>query len=138
MTQQPPMLQPLTPIQQLQAEKQRVTTQCDLQGKELNKDFQFIHENAASLLMSGLTDLLFAKRTNKANTPSQSEAVAAMPAEETSTASVGLSDYLSLIPGLVPVVWDITKPIITAWGIKKVQHWVIKLLFGKKKKKSNN
>lgn len=135
------MLSPaLTPIQQLQANKERVLQRCSQQEEKLNQDFLFVRENAGSLLLSGLSGLLFPK-TKK--TDATGKSAPAVPVKKTpAPANISFSDYLSLIPGLisglVPIAWEVAKPVVTAWGIKKAQHWLTNLLSGKKKKKINN
>ena len=52
---------------------------------------------------------------------------------EVPSMSLGFADYLSVAQGLLPVAWDVARPLLTAWGIQKVQAWIIKKLFKKKK-----
>ena len=54
-------------------------------------------------------------------------------ASETPFLSLGFADYLSVAQGLMPVAWNVVRPMLTAWGIQKAQRWIIKKLFGKKK-----
>lgn len=50
------------PIDKLLAEKQRLKEECKAKEKKLNDDFAYIEDNAASLLLSGVSSLLFPKR----------------------------------------------------------------------------
>ena len=70
--------QQLTPRERLKAERLRLQQACLLQEQRLNEDFAYVQENAGSLLMSGLSMLLF-------------------------------------------------------WGIQKIQTWIIRKLFKKKR-----
>ena len=115
---------PLTPLEKLISDKERIRKQCVIQEQKLNDDFSYIQENAGSLLISGFTTLLFP------NTKSKST--------ETATASqpvtpIGFSDYLSIAQGLLPVAWDVIRPFLLTWGIRKAQSWFTNLLFKKKK-----
>ena len=56
----------MTPLEKLQANKQRLQTACDEQEKKINATFSYIQENAGSLLLSGVSSLLFpSKPSNK-------------------------------------------------------------------------
>ena len=115
---------PLTPLEKLISDKERIRKQCVIQEQKLNDDFSYIQENAGSLLISGFTTLLFP------NTKTEST--------ETATASqpvtpIGFSDYLSIAQGLLPVAWDVIRPFLLTWGIRKAQSWFTNLLFKKKK-----
>ena len=46
---------------------------------------------------------------------------------------MGFSDYLSIAQGLLPVAWDVARPFLLTWGIRKAQSWFTNLLFKKKK-----
>ena len=50
---------PLTPLEKLISDKERIRKQCVIQEQKLNDDFSYIQENAGSLLISGFTTLLF-------------------------------------------------------------------------------
>ena len=51
--------QTLTPLERLLHEKQRVTVECELRKIKLNADCAYIQAHAGSLLLSGLSSLLF-------------------------------------------------------------------------------
>ena len=50
-----------TPLEKLISDKNRLQERCRLKEQELNSDFTYIQENSASLLLSGITSLLFGK-----------------------------------------------------------------------------
>ena len=112
--------QQLTPREKLKAER--------LQEQRLNEDFAYVQENAGSLLMSGLSMLLFP--SNKKHTKEQKQTTATTTQVPV---SLGLSDYLSVAQSLLPVAWDVVRPLLTAWGIQKIQTWIIRKLFKKKR-----
>ena len=68
---------PLTPLEKLISDKERIRRQCVIQEQKLNDDFSYIQENAGNLLISGFTTLLFpntkSKKTESAD-PSASSA----------------------------------------------------------------
>ncbi|MCF2604056.1 hypothetical protein JQM84_10215 [Parabacteroides distasonis] len=120
--------QTLTPLERLLHEKQRVTEECELRKIKLNADCAYIQAHAGSLLLSGLSALLFPggnkKQTAKASANQTAAAAPAMP--------WGWGDLLAVGKGLLPVAWEVAQPIIMTWGIKKVRKWFSRLLFSKK------
>lgn len=121
-----------TPLEKLISDKQRIQEQCKVQEQKLNQDFSYIQENAGSLLLSGLSSLLFP--ANRSTTKTKTN-------EQTSTSSttgqplisLGVGDYFSVAKGLLPLAWDLAQPFIMTWGIKKAKKLVTNLLFRKKK-----
>lgn len=122
-------LQIQTPLEKLISDKQRIQHACRLQEQKLNDDFLYIQENASSLLLSGVSSLLFPK-TKKANAGSPTDAA---PTTEIPSGPLNISDYLSVAQGLLPVAWDVVRPLLVTWGIRKAQTWIISKLFRKKK-----
>ena len=123
-------LQTLTPLERLLHEKQRVTEECELRKIKLNADCAYIQAHAGSLLLSGLSSLLFpgGNKKQEAKAPSSRAATAAGTAMP-----LGWSDFLSIGKSLLPVAWEVAQPILMTWGIKKVRNWFSRLLFPKKK-----
>jgi hypothetical protein len=120
----------LTPIQILRLRKTEVETKCELVEKELSEDFEFVQDNALPILSRGVSYVLFPKRRN--NKPK-------LPASEnrqTSPAPATLDmDYLiSIGKSLLPLAWNILKPIASMWAIRKVQNYVLKLISDDKQK----
>lgn len=119
-----------TPLEKLISERRRIQQECAVQEQKLNADFSYIQENAGTLLLSGLSTLLLPNTKAKSK-----EAENSQPAQtsDVPSMSLGLADYLSVAQGLLPVAWEVARPLLTAWGIQKVQAWIIKKLFKKKK-----
>lgn len=117
-----------TPLEKLISDKNRLQESCRLQEQKLNADFTYIHENAASLLMSGFSALIFPKQ--KQASPNTQQTTYSKADEEIT--SLGLTDILSLGKSMMPVAWDIIKPILISWGIKKAGSVLTKVLFKKK------
>lgn len=120
--------QTLTPLERLLHEKRRVTEECELRKIKLNADCAYIQAHAGSLLLSGLSALLFfggnKKQEAKASDNQSATAAPAMP--------WGWGDLLAVGKSLLPVAWEVAQPIIMTWGIKKVRKWFSRLLFPKK------
>lgn len=121
-----------TPLEILISDKKRIQEQCKIQEQKLNEDFSYIQENAGSLLLSGVSSLLFPgnKSTSKANTNEQN-----IPSTTTGQPAIplGIGELLSITKGMLPLAWDLAQPFIMTWGIKKAKKWVTNLLFRKKK-----
>lgn len=130
MTMQQTNNNPQTPLEKLISDKRRIRRQCVIQEQKLNDDFSFIQENAGSLLLSGVTTLLF---PNSKSTKKENESVPAQAQNDTPLASLGISDYLGIAQGILPLVWDVARPFMITWGIRKAQSWITHLLFKKKK-----
>jgi len=118
----------LTPLEKLISDRQQIQAQCEIQKLKLNEHFSYIQENAGSLFLSGVSSLLFSSSKDK-----KSNTDTIQPKQTTPTVSLGISDYFSVAQSLLPVAWDMARPLLTAWGLKKIQTWVIKKLFSKKK-----
>ncbi|MEG1545105.1 MAG: hypothetical protein RR382_11385 [Tannerellaceae bacterium] len=119
-----------TPLEKLISDKKRIQEQCRIQEQMLNEDVTYIHDNAGSLLLSSLSSLFF-PGTNKTNAPTTSTSVAATASQP--IISLGMADYLSVAKGLMPMAWNVAKPLLISWGIQKAQTWFINTLFRKKK-----
>ena len=115
---------PLTPLEKLISDKERIRKQCVIQEQKLNDDFSYIQENAGSLLISGFTTLLFPNSKSKKTESTETATTASQPVTP---------DYLSIAQGLLPVAWDVVRPFLLTWGIRKAQSWFTNLLFKKKK-----
>ena len=119
---------PLTPLEKLISDKERIRKQCVIQEQKLNDDFSYIQENAGSLLISGFTTLLFPNTKSKKTESTETATTVSQP-----VTPIGFSDYLSIAQGLLPVAWDVVRPFLLTWGIRKAQSWFTNLLFKKKK-----
>ncbi len=123
--QQPTQIKPHTPLEKLLSDKEQLYRRCAQQQKKLNDDFSYIQENAAGVFLHGFTSLLFPGTTQKKATPS--DAIAA-----TSNRAPLSIDYLSILRELSPIAWDVVKPLLLTWGIKKIRSWFTGVLFQKK------
>lgn len=120
-----------TPLERLISDKERVLSQCRQKEQKLNDDFSYIQENAGTLLLSGLSSILFNSKHDKAD--SDLMKAKPSPANEQQTLSLGFTDYLTIAKSMMPIAWDIVQPILVSWGINRAKRWVTKLLFKKKR-----
>ena len=121
---------PLTPIERLLADKHAIEARCILQEKKLQDDYEYIQNNALSLIFSGLTTLLFS--LGRARRKPVTQPVALVDKNQ-SQSNLGI-----ITQNLVPFVWDIVQPLLIKWGIKKVKSWITSLFTKKRYKDKNN
>ncbi|MDR2232349.1 MAG: hypothetical protein LBE56_04400 [Tannerella sp.] len=104
------------------ADKEQIRQQCIRQEQKLNKEYAYFQENAGSLLISGLSSLVFSgfgesKKHQKAVDSGQNLAA------KTPAVPLGLSDYLKVGKMMIPTIWEIAQPVIIAWGIRKIKSF---------------
>ena len=116
-----------TPIQKLLTDKEQIRQQCHQQELKLNEDMIYFHDNAAGLLLSGVSALLFSGSGKTA----KKDKVALPSAHSQATVSSGLSDFLSIGKMMVPVLWDIAQPFIITWCIRKLKKIINNAFTGK-------
>ena len=119
-----------TPLEKLLADKQRIQQACLEQENKITKTFTYIQENAGSVLLSGLSSLLFPAKPDKKGETAQGTVAAATPA---TTSPLGLSDYLSVGKALVPLAWEIIQPLVVSWGIRTIRKKITNLFSPSKK-----
>lgn len=122
-----------TPLEKLISDRQRIQKECAMQEQKLNDDFSYIQENAGNLLLSGMSAILFPNSKTKSKSTDPNQPSSSVPA--TPTAPLGFSDLISVAQSLLPVAWDVARPLLMTWGIRKAQAWILNTLFRKKKKK---
>ena len=127
----------LTPIEKLLADKNILKEKCRTQEKKLNDDFTYIRDNATSLLLSGVSALIFPpKNTPKTTSDKQLSITSGTENNNTSKSQLSISEYFTIAKSLLPVAWEIVQPIIIAWGIKKAKSFFLGLFTEKKSKPS--
>jgi hypothetical protein len=103
----------------LQARKVCLQKQCRIQERKLEEDFAHIRENSGSLFLSGLSWLI-ATAGSKVTLPSSSQKTdATQPSAHVS----GLSGFLPSLKELWPVAWEIIRPYLISWGIRRMTEW---------------
>jgi len=117
-----------TPFEKLLAEKERIRKHSRQQEHKLNEDLSYLQDNAGSLLLSGVSSLLFSgsatAKKNKALPASEQS-----PAVHAPTASLGLADFLPIGKMMIPVLWELAQPLIITWCIRRLK----KVFSGKKR-----
>lgn len=119
-----------TPLEKLLADKQRIQQACLEQEYKINKTFTYIQENAGSLLLSGLSSLLFPTKPQKKG---EGEPATAAKAAPTTASPLGLSDYLSVGKALMPLAWEVIQPLVVSWGIRTIRKKITNLFSSSKK-----
>ena len=126
---------PLTPIEQLLAEKTDVQNKCRMREKNLNENFDYIRDNTAGFILSGLSSLLFPSRGAK--TKPHEQAVAVIENKQSpENALVSFDNMMIVAKSLVPLAWTVIQPLLVRWAIKKAKSMLLGL-FSKKNRKSN-
>ena len=120
-----------TPLQKLSADKEHIRQQCRLQELKLNESFVYMQDNASGLLISGVSALLFPG----SNKPAKKDKISSSPAHPQATASLGLSDLLSIGKTMVPVLWEIIQPLMINWCIRKMTKFIANAFTAKKNNK---
>jgi hypothetical protein len=120
----------LTPIQILRLRKTEVENKCELVEKELSEDFEFVQDNALPILSRGISYMLFPKRRDNKQKlyASENKQTSSVPA------TLDMDYFIYLGKSLLPLAWDILKPIASMWAIKKVRSYVLKLISDDKQK----
>jgi hypothetical protein len=123
-------LKPLSPIEQLLADKMKIEMMCHEQEKKLGEDFAYIRNNASGVILSGISSLLFPSK-NAGNKTGQT-----VPDGSSKQNKVPLAapDYIAITKMLWPVAWNIIQPMLITWGISKAKSFISGLIFGKGKK----
>lgn len=121
---------PQTPLERLTAEKNKIKQLTKEQEIKLNEHIVYVQKNAGSLLLSLVSSMLFAPSAKKENNPAPTPS--GEQPETTSTGSLSLADFIPVGKLLLPVAWDIAKPILLSWGIKKATK-IASGLFTRKK-----
>lgn len=103
---------PLTPLEQLIAERRLLRQECRVQKQKLNNNFNYIYQNAGSLLISGFVTLFLNKHKD-----SQEEAEDGFGnGQATENPFTG---YVNMAKRMMPFVWDLVKPIAYGWLLKQ-------------------
>ena len=109
----------LTPIQVLTCEKQRLIRRCDQQEQLVGEHLNYIQQNAGSLIIHGVKSILFPPIPLSKSSPTSYQ-----------NTNIGLDSYLSQIKGYMPLLWEVTRPLLVSWGINKFRR-NLKTLLGK-------
>lgn len=109
----------LTPLQKLIEYREEVERKCLIQEQKLNEDFIYIQENSLKVLSSGFISLLFPKKRKSTSCATEDQ-----EEQTTKSSHFELGDILSFFDKYYPIIWQICRPILTAWSIQKIQKWL--------------
>jgi hypothetical protein len=112
----------LSPIEQLHADKRRIEAQCREQEKKLGEDFAGMWKHAPSLLLSGISSMLF-----------PADNFGRKAGDDSRNAAFTASDYLAVTKSLLPVAWNIIRPMLVTWAIHKAKSLVCEWFYDKKR-----
>ena len=118
-----------TPLEKLLAEKERIRQQSRQQEQKLNEDLSYLQDNAGSLLLSGISSLLFSGSATAKKSKALLPASVQSQAVHTPMASLGLADFLPIGKMMIPVLWELAQPLIITWCIRRLK----KAFSGKKR-----
>lgn len=114
-----------TPQERLIFEKERIQLQCLEMEEDISEHLSYVHDHAGSLLLSGVSSLIFPKTKTSAKK-------SLVPHKNSgSHGHMGFSDYLSMAKELMPSVMEIAKPLLFTWGLKNARKWIFRLIRGK-------
>ena len=120
-----------TPLEKLISDKERIQRQCKRQEQKL-KRISLIYRRTPEVCCYPDYRLSFSlaiSQRPKTNDKNTAPVTAGQP-----SIALGISDYLSIAKGMIPIAWDLAQPFIMTWGSKKAKKWFSNLLF----KKRNN
>jgi len=123
---------PLTPLEKLTAEKTRIRLLVNEQEIKMNEHITYAQANAGSLFLSFLSSMLFTQSDRKASQAETNSPDGSTPASTPSSTPFSFADLLPLSKLLIPVAWDVAKPILLSWGIKRASA-ILAGLFTRKK-----
>jgi hypothetical protein len=119
-----------TPLEILTAEKKRIRQLTKEQEVKINEHVTYMQANAGSLFLSFLSSLLF---NSSAKNEEQAQASTSDEVQTDSLATAfSIADLLPLTKLFVPVAWNVVKPILISWGIKKAGNLLAGLFVRKK------
>lgn len=119
-----------TPLEKLTAEKRRIWQETKEQEIKLNRQITYIQANAGSLFLSYLSSMLFSPNAKKTLPPPTGTTDG--ETNEASSANISVADFIPFAKLLLPAVWEIAKPILISWSIKRAGA-VVAGLFSRKK-----
>ena len=99
-----------TPLEKLISDRRRIQQECTIQEQKLNADFSHIQENAGTLLLSGVSALLFPNTKTKSKGTESNQPV---HTSEVPSMSFGFADYLSVAQGMgccTPIIDSLGHP----------------------------
>lgn len=122
---------PQTPLEKLTAEKIRIKKETEEQEIKLNRHVTYVQANAGSLFLSFVSSMLF-NQSDKKSSKALPAADSGEEAKDAVATNLSFADFIPFTKLLIPAVWEISKPILISWSIKKATS-VVAGLFSRKK-----
>lgn len=125
-----------TPLEKLLNRKEQLRLQSKLLEQTLGEDLGYIQKNMGSLALSTAKSMIFNSSKKKEEHRSLSERSASQAAVAgAEKKGIDLSEILSTTKEFLPIAWDVAKPFLITWGIRKAQLLLGKAFSSKKRKK---
>lgn len=80
------------------------------------------------MLVSGLSSMLFPKGKAAEKTPAADPDAPKTEGKK----ELSLAEYAAALPAMLPILWQVGKPILLSWGMKKAQRSIVNFFFKKK------
>ncbi len=125
-----------TPKEKLLAEKERIRKECERLERGFNEDLIYIQENIGSIALSSVKSMIFPsskQKEDKQHIATKGIAQNAVRGGIENTSE--RIDYLGIVKEMFPFAWDIAKPFIITWAVRKAQLLMRKAFSSKKRKK---
>ena len=121
----------LTPLEQLIDDRKRLRKACLEQEKVLKSDFALVHEHASCIIFSGIVSAISSRFKKKHANPNP--ATTQQPESTEGLQTSVLTTYIHMAKQLWPTIWEISRPILTTWGIQVARKWFTTKFLTKKK-----
>ncbi|MDD2437478.1 MAG: hypothetical protein PHG27_07595 [Massilibacteroides sp.] len=119
-----------TPLEILTAEKKRIRQLAKEREVKINEHVAYMQANAGNLFLSFLSSMLFSSSSDKEEHV-QTSTSGDRPTDVLTTA-FSFADLLPLIKIFIPIAWNVVKPILVSWSIKKAGSFIAGLFAPKK------
>lgn len=124
-----------TPTEKLRIEKCRVSRLLKEQEATINAHVSYVQDNAGRLFLSFISSMLFNPSSGKSG---QLKTVdTEKRGSKTASEPLSFADFVPLTKLMIPIAWDIAKPVLLSWGIKKAGT-LLSGIFTRKKALPNN
>jgi len=119
-----------TPIERLISNKSRIKFESKVRENRMNDNFQYLQKNSGKLIVSGVTSAIF---PGSKSSETRMSKPSSLPSTLADIALGGVSTYLTAGKGIIPMVFNVAKPLLITWGIKGAKK-LLKNIFKRKKK----
>jgi hypothetical protein len=103
---------------------------CKRQEAVINDDVAYIQANAGGILLSFLSSTLFPSKGASPSTGNKNtiKEDSKLPA----SSSLSFADIMPFAKSILPITWDIARPILISWGVKRIASTILNSILKKK------